>query len=1250
MIAKRILSLLVIVSVLSSIGITAGAEETSQSNWSYEKTFTSSDTLESLGSEGFVFTGSNTLADNGITTANGGSFIYGKDGQSMDFDYRFDTYAYKNFNNYSIDFHYIDASNYYTVSVRRNEAIVQLTKTAGGTKYVLSQLDFGTGATANYVGHTYNVSVKNTDAGTVITAKVTQGTNGPVYDFNYTDTLFDTGFDGLDNGQPHESGKIRIRDEWANTRTTYLNIYDISEPKQESNDFIYNHTFNSADTVESLANDGFSFAGTPTVSDDGVQVGTSVTYTPDLAVVTDHYKFETRIYKTTNSYLVRFNVTDSGFYALNLYQTGTFPGDTWSLTLEKRVGSNTYILARDNMSNGSGLTYCTHTYEVEVTNSASGCNIKVFAENEKNGETFVIDYTDTATDIGADKADNGAPFATSGAVTVSKEWSSALIKYFNICFYEVAQSEEPSVQSSVLVLSNDRNPYTGALVTMESGQVFTFDTAYSSIGLDFGEKTKINNIVLTDGNNSNRIHRADLSLYVSDDNANYTRIKDFTATKTGGKVYIYNFTADARYVKVHCHHGVPLQEYMMAESFINYIDDMMSASFSTLPGTGGGEFLMVKELSVTPEKDMNDSVAFVDKSLLSDTGNTPLRFVLDDGYVLSYYTDVKGTYLRIPEAKAGTTVNVSVYGSNQNAAELSDMNSVFEVTYGNKTGYHLNNGNYFRSNISVAQAPNGDVVILANDKADTTLHMSRSSDGGRTWTEPVKVTDRDINCTNGGGGFIVDKNRGMMYFVGYFGSVNSSYSPGVLSSSDNGLTWTKRPYHVQMNGSIGCVYENGIISKSYDGDGPDIDYVFPFNCFETASSGATAGVAFSRDNGRTWQSSPTNVGFWPENWEEAHEAGVSEDTLAYLSNGDMAIIARNQWPNENHYAQSVSHDNGFTWVEDAWRSNIWASNGDPNLMNYKDDIVLLWPGNTNANGTTYTRYPLSIAYTKDDMATWNNKMNVWEGTTYGVYNSEYDRSYATQPGFNRVSYKDSDDMYVFWTHHGAGNGVEGQASIDGILIEDFEDYLYKSKGAAEDFEADEAKYENWFQIKAKTFSNATVSISTDKANTGERALKLKAAGSPLIANRSMPQLMNGEISYDIFVDSISSGNGLYMDLKGVYNSNPLSGTVYSLKFDKDGNVYVLNPDGEYAQNVTSVATLDLTKWNNIKIKFDRATDVAKLYINDAEITDMIIGTELPKIDGVCFIQFYTVAGAEPATVYIDNFMAYEGVKMNAVAK
>jgi len=1251
MVTKRILSLILAGIMLLPTGITAIADDTvSNDKWSFEKTFSASDTADSLAKEGFLLTGNGIeYGDSGITLKSTASMAYGKDGNAMNFDYSFDTYVYKTVNNYSVYFNYTDASNYYKLSVVRDAAIVKLVKATNGTEYVLEQYAFGSGAAANYVGHTYNTSVRYTNAGTVITASIVE-TSGLVYEFSYTDTVFDTGFDGLDNGMPHTSGKIMIKDEWSATRVSYLKVYDIGEANDESNDFVYTHTFGASDTTDSLTADGFSFTGTPTIGDTGIQAGTAVTYTPPSDVVTDHYKFETQIYKTVNSYMIKFNVTDSGYYAIYLQQNGTYPGPDFSMRLEKWVGSTQYILARDNFTSGSALTYTTHTYVVEVTNSDDGCNIKAYAKNERNKDELVIDYTDTATDTGADELDNGTAFATSGTLKIEKQYSSALIKYFNMYFYEVKAPEEPAVQSSVLALVNDRDPYTGALATLDTGTLFTLDTAYSSIGLDMGEKTEINNIILTDGNNSNRMHRADLSLYVSDDNTEYTRIKDFTATKTGGKVYIYNFTANARYVKVHCHHGEVLQDYMRAESFVNYIDDMMLAQKSTFPASGGGEFTKVKELTITPEKDMTDSAAFVDASLLADVNTNPLRFVLDNGYVLSHYTDSDGVYLRIPEAKKDTPITINVYGGNQHASELSDMNSTFEVTYGNKTAYHLNNGDFFRANATVGEAPNGDEILIANDKAITKLHIARSTNGGRTWSEPECITDRPISGTNDGGGLLVDKARGKMWYLGHFASVNVSYSPGVLQSDDNGHTWTKRPYHIQHDGIIGCVYENGTIAKSYDGDGPAIDYLFPFNSFKTASSGAVAGVAFSRDNGRTWQSSPTYIGFWPEGWTEAHEAGVSEGTIAYISNGDIKSLSRNQWPGENHYAQSVSHDDGFTWQEEAWRSNVWASNGDPNLMNSGDDIVLLWPGNTNGDATSYIRYPLSITYSTDDMESWTNKMNVWEGTTYGVYNSEYDRSYATQPGFNRVNYKGSDDMYIYWTHHGAGNGVEGASSIDAILVEDFDEYLHKSKGAAEDFEADEAKYENWFQVKAKSFSKSTVAISTQQAKTGSRSLRLKSEGTPLIANRSMPQLMNGEISYDFYIDSIANGNGLYMDLKGVYNSNPLDGTIYSLKFDNSGNVYVLNPDGEYSQPATPVATLDITKWNNIKIKFDRATDEAKLYINGVETANMIIGTEMPKIDGVCFIQFYTVSGSQPATVYVDNFKAYEGVKMNATEK
>ena len=529
------------------------------------------------------------------------------------------------------------------------------------------------------------------------------------------------------------------------------------------------------------------------------------------------------------------------------------------------------------------------------------------------------------------------------------------------------------------------------------------------------------------------------------------------------------------------------------------------------------------------------------------------------------------------------------------------------------------------------------------------MHLARSTNGGRTWSDPVNITTNKIDGKNDGGGILVHKERGKMWYFGHFGSLGTTYyTAGVMESNDNGLTWSE-PYIVVPNGTGGCVYDNGVIAKSYDGEGPEIDYVFPYNISASGwESGFNSGIAFSRDNGRNWTTSPVNISYFPEDWESAHEAGMSEDTIAYLSNGDMVLIARNQWAEENHYAQSVSHDNGYTWVEDAWRSNIWASNGDPNLKNIGDDIVLLWPGNTNSSGTSYYRYPLSLAYSTDDMTSWNKKLSVWEGTTYGVYGTGRDRSYATQPGFNKVTYKDSDDMFIYWTHHGAGNGVTGPASIDGILVEDFDEYLHKTKGVADDFESDNAIYENWFQMNSSSYPKGYVTISSDKAKTGEKSLKLNGASSCLLATRSMPQIMDGEIEFDFNLDA--SNGDLYIPFKAVFNQDSLSGAVYALKIDSSGNLYVLDPDADRTQTVISVASLGKGVWNNIKIKFDRANDVAKLYVNDTEVADLIISKTMPKIDGVCYAQFITTSSSIGITAYVDNFIGYEGVSMTAVAK
>ena len=81
--------------------------------------------------------------------------------------------------------------------------------------------------------------------------------------------------------------------------------------------------------------------------------------------------------------------------------------------------------------------------------------------------------------------------------------------------------------------------------------------------------------------------------------------------------------------------------------------------------------------------------------------------------------------------------------------------------------------------------------------------------------------------------------------------------------------------------------------------------------------------------------------------------------------------------------QATSSDNGRTWTQ-ATASNITATNGMPALKDYGGDQILVWAGNNAMGGESYARYPLTIAYSQDDMATWNQKLDLYSGTSMGM--------------------------------------------------------------------------------------------------------------------------------------------------------------------------------------------------------------------------------------------------------------------------
>ena len=184
----------------------------------------------------------------------------------------------------------------------------------------------------------------------------------------------------------------------------------------------------------------------------------------------------------------------------------------------------------------------------------------------------------------------------------------------------------------------------------------------------------------------------------------------------------------------------------------------------------------------------------------------------------------------------------------------------------------------------------------------------------------------------------------------------------VIRSEDNGYTWSA-PTFVQTDHYYHVTYCDGVKTDAYDGEGPGVDYVAAYHFSEDAANDFKTSVIYSTDAGETWQSSESVISY---GGASAFESGVTEAAIAKLSNGDLLLLARCQYDGVDYLAKSISKDNGVTWQEKASLSNVPSVNTMPAMENYGDDIWLLWAGNNNMGGTSYMRFPLTLAYSDDD--------------------------------------------------------------------------------------------------------------------------------------------------------------------------------------------------------------------------------------------------------------------------------------------
>ncbi|HOG19867.1 MAG TPA: exo-alpha-sialidase [Salinivirgaceae bacterium] len=281
---------------------------------------------------------------------------------------------------------------------------------------------------------------------------------------------------------------------------------------------------------------------------------------------------------------------------------------------------------------------------------------------------------------------------------------------------------------------------------------------------------------------------------------------------------------------------------------------------------------------------------------------------------------------------------------------------------------------------AITTASDGSLVVLtdkrknnANDlPADIDIVANRSTDGGKTWSEPILVAQGSPS-----GGFgdaaIIKSNSGKLValFVGGNGlwdsNPNNLIRTYMSTSDDNGLTWTS-PTDItpQIYGPecddpvrqqwLGLFFGSGHALCTQNGRLMAVVAVR-----EPGISGLHNYAVYSDDDGETWQVSQRAI-------ISGDEAKVVE-----LNNSDILMSSRTT----GNRLWAKSSDGGVTWgPKNSW-SEIWGNACDADIIRYtstqdgydKDRILHTLPNNNNRRNVT-----MWISY--DEGTTWPIKKTI----------------------------------------------------------------------------------------------------------------------------------------------------------------------------------------------------------------------------------------------------------------------------------
>ncbi len=329
---------------------------------------------------------------------------------------------------------------------------------------------------------------------------------------------------------------------------------------------------------------------------------------------------------------------------------------------------------------------------------------------------------------------------------------------------------------------------------------------------------------------------------------------------------------------------------------------------------------------------------------------------------------------------------------------LFETTPVFPLTPNNKPNYRIP---------SIIQAPNGDVLILAEKRNDGPgdvgnhdIVLKRSRDHGKTWSgEHVVFDDEKRVCTDLTVGH--DRSTGKLWL--FFLRDKKQYH--YFTSGDSGATWhgpvsvhaqvTKPEWDalkgkteaedVEPRGRM-AIWEKDWAQRYGCGPGNALiqlksgRLVVPARHREDIGKGRLRSFAhtfYSDDHGATWKLGGT-IGM-----------NTSECQLVELAGGDVMVISRNESsedsPDYLRHLVAISKDGGETWgsVRRAEELITPRCHGSVERLSLaatggKDRLLFSSPAMPfRQKEHPYGRYNLTVRLSYDEGATWTAGKTIW---------------------------------------------------------------------------------------------------------------------------------------------------------------------------------------------------------------------------------------------------------------------------------